>query len=143
MNYIDKIIKDNLSDIQIVPRKTWKDIHQKISSDNALKMDEYPNKVASNSILNIGFRAFVLLSVIVGSIFLTGRFNKNKGVSPMAILKDTTIKSKKSILNDSLLKLRIETHDLKSNDVEIRVIVPIHKNVTLKKKIILTDTTNN
>ncbi len=142
-NYLDQILKESLSGIKIYPNRPWSDLYQKISSIENVKKINFIDKLVTNSVLKIVIGTIVVLSIITGSAIVSGLFNNNIGHSPITIVKDTTTKSTKIIQYDSLEKERKDTVIIENNQVKINVNVPIHKNVIIRKKIILTDSINN
>lgn len=142
-NYLDQILKESLSGIKIYPNRSWSDLYQKISRIENVKKINLIDKIVTNSVLKIVIGTIVVLSIITGSAIVSGLFNNNIGLSPITIVKDTTIKSTKIIQYDLLEKERKDTVTLENNQVKIKVNVPIHKNVIIRKKIILTDSINN
>jgi len=142
-NYIDQILKESISDIKIYPKRSWSELHQKICSIEIFKKNNLIDKIVTNSVLKFVIGTIVVMSMITGSATVFGFFNNRQGHSPMTILKDTTIKSKKVIPFDSIEKEKKDADSIEGNQVKIKVNVPIHKNVIIKKKIFLTDSINN
>jgi hypothetical protein len=142
-HYIDEIVIKNLNDLRIVPNKSWNDLNQKLGLVGNVKRNIIFDKFSKNSILKLFIGSVVVLSLITGSLFFFKDFYSNQGLSPKMLLKDNGIKSSNTTLYDSLDKELIEVQDFDNTEVKIKVKVPVHKNIIIRKKIILMDSINN
>lgn len=156
LSYIDNITGDKLKGYTVTPETSWELMNSKLT-----------NVVAESTIgsffSNIGgffTTKFFVVSVVILSIITVGilisnndsgndvlqkgsSLNKEKSYHETVFNKDENAKKSSYVAGDSLTNVNEpEKIDNNSKDVIIKVEVPVHKNVIIKKEIIIKDTIN-
>jgi len=148
IEYIDKLISKNLKDHEQVPETNWSQFQSKFSGK--LKSNFDSNKRASVVTKNI-LLAIISASIITTGIVINSKTNTSKQKQTVCKKAKTKqykgsnnviykIKSNKNIRKDS--NSLSNDKNIKTNNSEnviIRIEVPVYKKVKVRKKILIND----
>lgn len=150
LKYIDKIVGDSLKGYVQSPETNWAKFETKFSNNL--------NQHLSSTSSSYGIAKNIVLSVVSLSVLTTGVFlhyNKNVNKTETPICKTATTKQikfsnelnykvKPSSTTKQTDSMQIKETNIspKSENVVIRVEVPVYKKIELRKEIIINDTIN-
>ncbi len=142
IKYIDELSKNALKDYAVESDVTWNEFHQR----NLGKLNPKPN-----FILNSGMKKIVIsvvsLSIATAGILLytsdynTDKINTNYGYIKNNIYSNDTLKTKMYYVAEEQEDVNTENKNTKE-DIVIKIKVPIHKKVEIRKQIIVNDSIN-
>ncbi len=149
-NFIDKIVKDSLKDFKQPPETNWEKMKDYLADKNLISKKYLKNKYFSGpqNIILTAIGALALVSAIYLSTEKTNRLlpetEKIKKENLTDTLKNKKVESETKNIDKEPEKEKNTNSEIKNKkDVKIKVTVPVHKKVIIKKQIILNDSTNN
>lgn len=153
LSYIDNIIRDKLTGPVVRPETSWEDINPKLTNVVAESSLGFFSVTGNFFKTRLFVVTVVILSVLTVGIFLidnnsgNGHINKDAlkdNINNESVLNnEENAKKSDPIIKDSLNNMNeSDLTEKNSNDVVIKLEVPVHKNIIIKKEIIIKDTIN-
>lgn len=140
IDYIDKLIKTSTKNFGQLPETNWNNFNSKFGAEISPELG-LMSKIGSLSVKKIGLTV-VSLSIVTTGIFMYQINSQNNVVAP--IYKKTVTKKVKlsthKTFNFEKTNTIIEANKRdKAKDVIVRIKVPIHKEIIVRKEIKITD----
>jgi len=149
--FIDKLVKKSIKNYKVKPSASWNEMEMYMKDKGVVSKTITKHVNINNIRTDIAIISGILV-ITAGVIFF--RSETEKQSNPKEIIEnisDTTSNPSSSILKidevksgqDTLSEKNTEMPDLNENKtVKIKIEVPVHKNVIIKKQIIIKDTLN-
>ncbi len=138
-NYLDEILKEKLSDIKITPYTSWNDF----SGRYTVISNVGKSNIFLTVLKNTKIKLYTLL--IISGVFITGIFLFNEPprdhygkISGKPVMR-AAVKISSPVNSDEFNK---QNDSVLDDHVRIKVEIPIHKKVIVKKEVILRDSTH-
>jgi len=145
--FIDKFVKKSVKGFSVKPNTSWTKMEMYLEQKGIVSKSFKGINVFKNVKTDIAIISGVL--VIGAGIYFLNQGNENQ-INPKNIIKkisDTTAKHSNTAIvinkeSDSVKNVISDNDKEKNNIVKIKVKVPVHKNVIIKKQIIIKDSVN-
>ncbi len=142
--FIDNLVKNSIADYKVQPHTSWDEMEMKMKKSGIVSKSKNINT-------NIAIISGIFV-ITAGVIFFNNETENQSGtketfenVSDTAAVKEKIIPvikiEKEKTSKDSVSEINTKIHDSNKNEtVTIKVEVPVHKKVVIKKQIIIKDT---
>jgi hypothetical protein len=140
INYLDEILKEKLSDIRVTPNISWNDFSWRNSFNSGVGKSSTFLSILKNTRIKL-YTGLLFSGVIITVLFLFSEDSQHHYGKRYEIpMMGPSVKISNPINKEEFnKKIEVDSDD----HVRIKIDVPIHKKVIIKKEIILRDSTHD